>query len=260
MQWLQRIEQKFDWLAMPGIIRYLAFLGGLAYALAFISPGFGVHLDFDRDAILHHHQYWRLLTFPFAADGMRTSMVGIIFTACAIQFAITISDSLEHLWGVTRTTLFVLFGWIMLSIGGLIFDLGSFPGLYLFSTIFLAFAAFFPSYRIYIMMIIPAPVWLLAAINLLTLAQVMLTDSSQTPSLLMCHANLLLWVVPVMWRERGHLRRAEQKRRQFQKASKPVHEAFHQCATCGRTEHDDSHIEFRVHRDGKEYCSEHEPK
>lgn len=259
MQLWQRIERKFDWLAMPGLIRYLAFLSGLAYALSWLNPSYDVYLAFDKSAILQNHEYWRLLSFPFASSGLEPSLFGLIFFVCAIQFSFMISDGLEEVWGVTRTTLFVLFGWLTLIAAAFLFDLSPFCGNYLFSTIFLAFAGFFPHVRIFLMMILPVPIWILAAFTLLGLGMTMLADPSQVVPILMCHASLLIWVVPGMWKQRGHLQKAQQKRRQFRAASMPANEAFHQCTVCGRTENDGHHIEFRVHMDGKEYCSEHTP-
>ena len=36
-------------------------------------------------------------------------------------------------------------------------------------------------------------------------------------------------------------------------------EPLHKCATCGATELTDPNLEFRVSRDGEEYCMQHLP-
>jgi hypothetical protein len=41
--------------------------------------------------------------------------------------------------------------------------------------------------------------------------------------------------------------------------SKPEAESLHKCAVCGATELTDPNLEFRVARDGEEYCMKHLP-
>ena len=52
-----------------------------------------------------------------------------------------------------------------------------------------------------------------------------------------------------------------QRRQQFHQAVDSARTAsLHRCAVCGRTERDaDGHLEFRVSRDGEEYCLDHLP-
>lgn len=264
---MNRIERKFDWLAMPGLIRYLAMLGGLVYALAWLTHDFSVHLNFDKTAIREKHEYWRLVTFPFAISGLRPSLGGIIFLVFAIQFSFTISDGLERIWGATRTTLFVLICWISMIFCGFYLKIAPDYGVLrssnlclIFSSTLLAFASHYPHHRIFFMMILPVPIWLIAAFMLIGLGMTVLTDPSFTPTLLLTHSNLLIWVLPHILKERSQLIKAGHKRRQFKASSLPADDAFHHCAVCNRTEHDDAHLEFRVHSDGKEYCAQHVPQ
>jgi hypothetical protein len=49
------------------------------------------------------------------------------------------------------------------------------------------------------------------------------------------------------------------RRYQFRRAVLAASDSIHQCAVCGKTEHHDPDLEFRVGTDGVEYCSEHLP-
>jgi hypothetical protein len=57
-----------------------------------------------------------------------------------------------------------------------------------------------------------------------------------------------------------HNRDVQKRRLKFAAGSVPVDEPLHRCAVCKRTERDDAELEFRVARDGEEYCVEHLPK
>lgn len=49
------------------------------------------------------------------------------------------------------------------------------------------------------------------------------------------------------------------RRQEFRRAIVESSGAIHQCKVCGRTEHHDEDLEFRVGSDGNEYCNEHLP-
>ncbi len=51
------------------------------------------------------------------------------------------------------------------------------------------------------------------------------------------------------------------RRQEFRRAIHEVHTStLHECTVCGRTEHHDRDLEFRVGTDGNEYCVEHLPE
>jgi hypothetical protein len=50
------------------------------------------------------------------------------------------------------------------------------------------------------------------------------------------------------------------RRQEFRRAIMESSGAIHQCKVCGRTEHEDEDLEFRVGADGTEYCAEHLPE
>jgi hypothetical protein len=50
------------------------------------------------------------------------------------------------------------------------------------------------------------------------------------------------------------------RRRRFEADSRSRAETLHRCAVCGATELSDPNLDFRVARDGEEYCIAHLPK
>jgi hypothetical protein len=59
---------------------------------------------------------------------------------------------------------------------------------------------------------------------------------------------------------RERLKRGRRQRAFVSQQAEVVAVAFHRCTSCGRTEHDDPHLEFRVCTDcsgGQEYCRDH---
>jgi hypothetical protein len=50
------------------------------------------------------------------------------------------------------------------------------------------------------------------------------------------------------------------RRQRFEIQSRSEEEALHKCKTCGATELTDPSLEFRVARDGEEYCLAHLPR
>jgi hypothetical protein len=44
------------------------------------------------------------------------------------------------------------------------------------------------------------------------------------------------------------------RRRRFEAAKATAAASMHECARCGKTEHDDADLVFRVSADGEEYC------
>ncbi len=49
------------------------------------------------------------------------------------------------------------------------------------------------------------------------------------------------------------------RRQEFRRAIMDSSGAIHQCQVCGKTEHHDPDLEFRVGADGQEYCEHHLP-
>jgi hypothetical protein len=260
VRWLDRIEQRLDWLHFPGLFKYLTFLGVIAYACQWARPDIALLLDFDREKILAG-EVWRVFTFLFVPMGMRSfSAWGVFILFFAVQLAFMISDSLEEAWGTTRTTLYILVGWLGLIIAQFVFAPYSLAsGLLLSTSMFFAFATLYPRVELMLFFIIPVQVRILAWISAAILGLTVVTNPWSLVLVFPAMLPYLLWVLPDVIHGRKSLVKAAHRRRKFQTASVPEALAFHRCETCGRTERDSEDLQFFTLPDGKEYCQEHLP-
>src|SRR5438105_14567691 len=64
MTWPDKLERRLGFLAVPGLLRYVALFNALTFLLEKLSPGFLQILDLDPAAVLHG-QVWRLITYIF---------------------------------------------------------------------------------------------------------------------------------------------------------------------------------------------------
>jgi hypothetical protein len=186
-----------------------------------------------------------------------------VFLYFGVMFSFMISDGLEAVWGVFKTSLFYYIGAILILAVMFVFPLPLLP-LAMFTSAFLAFATVLPKVEILLFFILPVQVrWL----GILTGAGIV-ASAFRIPELipflvpcyLFVYANYLIWAgIPALIRM-GGLAKAARRRSQFKSLSSPGQDSFHTCAHCDRTEHSDPALEFRVGPDGREYCEEHLPK
>jgi hypothetical protein len=105
--------------------------------------------------------------------------------------------------------------------------------------------------------ILPVQIRLLAMIQ----GGMMLLSAFSSPLLLPffllgCSNYLIFSGIPAL-RGTAKVIESANRRKRFQAAKEPEHEAFHSCAACDRTDVTDPGLEFRVGKDGREYCVEH---
>ena len=260
MRWLDRIESRLDGLQFPGLFKYLTFLGVIAYACQWARPDIAALLDFDRALILSG-EVWRVFTFLFAPMGMqRFTPFGALFLFFAVQIAFLISDSLESVWGPTRTTLYIVVAALGLVVSQFLFDSGwRGSGSMVYTSLFLAFATLFPKVEFSFFFLFPVQVrifgWITGVLLLLNAITLPASLTASLPALI----PYALWVLPDILHGRKSLVAAARRRRQFQVAGQPESTAFHRCEVCRRTERDSDELEFFTLPDGKEYCADHLP-
>ena len=259
MRWLDRLEDRLHWLAFPKFFKYLALTGVVVTGAFWLNPGIEETLRFDRDLILKG-EVWRLFGFALAPMGLfGFGAMGVLFLYFSTMIAFLVNDSLEEVWGPTRTTLYLLTTIIGLVVGQ--FLLGQSPpstGFYLYNAMFLAFATYFPTYEFRLFLILPVQVKWLAwvAVGLMVFSVI-----SQPVLIWLVFPTLLpyaIWILPGFIKNRKGLAEAAVRRRKFEAPSGPE-EAFHRCEVCKRTENDDDDLEFRTYPDGVEYCVDHLP-
>jgi membrane associated rhomboid family serine protease len=252
MSLLDSLERRFGRFAIPGLIRIVAGFNALVFVLERLNPQLVHMLDLNRAAILHG-QIWRLVTYIFipATD----SPIWIFFVLLFLWF---IGEGLERAWGAFRLNLFYLVGMIGTTVAAFFFG-NDFSNTMLNASLFFAFANFYPEEVIYVFFILPVKVkWLAWVSAALLLLGFVTGPNSYRMALLAAFANYLIFFGPGIISAVRNRQQVAGRRRQFESAA-AEEEALHHCAICGATELTNPNLEFRVSRNGEEYCLAHLP-
>lgn len=254
MSWLDKLERRLGRFAIPGLIRIVAGFNALVFVLNLFNPHLIAMLDLNRSAILRG-EVWRLVTYILIPQ--TTSAIWIFFVVLFLWY---IGDGLERVWGAFRLNLFYLIGMIGTTAAAFFFG-SNFSNSMLNGSLFFAFAYFYPEEIIYLLFILPAKVKWIAWVSAALLLWGFVTGTnSYRFALVAALANYLIFFGPEMVRAARNRHQVAGRRRRFEKAAQPEEEALHRCAICGATEQTDPNLEFRVSRNGSEYCLEHLPR
>ncbi len=149
MEFLSRLERKIGWLSITNLPLYLVATQGLVYVWIYLNPEQVNQLVLIPDAVIYGGQYWRLLTFLFVSQ-----MISPLWQIFYLYFLYFCGMALEEEWGSFRLTLFYLIGALGTIAAG--FFLGSVHGgLFLNTSLFLAFSTLYPNYEILVFFILP---------------------------------------------------------------------------------------------------------
>jgi hypothetical protein len=145
---------------------------------------------------------------------------------------------------------------------GRIFLRARFSNSMLYSSLFFAFARFYPDQVIYLFFLFCRRrlsdrvglsgvliVWLCCAIRI-----------PYRMALVAALANYLIFFGPEIIHDARHRGEVSARRKRYAQSSRSEAEPLHKCAVCGATELSDPNLDFRVARDGEEYCMVHLPK
>jgi hypothetical protein len=259
MHWIDRAEAKFGHLAIPGVLRYVAGFNAFCFILAQLNPHFLEFLLLNRDLVLQG-QVWRLVTYIFIPS------IGGFFpdwfsAAMYLLYLIWIGDGLEEAMGAFRLNLFYFVGMLGTTLAAFLADVGS-TGFLLNTSLLFAFARFYPDLTIYVMFVLPVKVkwmaWISAAFVLLGFVA---SGLAYKTAVIAALANYLLFFGREIFHDARHRQEVSQRRQRFEAATQSSgDDALHRCEVCGRTELVAPDLEFRVAKDGHEYCAEHLPK
>jgi membrane associated rhomboid family serine protease len=254
MSFLDKLERRLGFIAIPGLIRAVVTLNGLVFVLVLLNKGFDSYLALNVPRI-RGGEVWRLVTYIFVPP------VGhFLVVVMALWFLWFIGDGLERAWGAFRLTLYFLIGMVGTTVAAVLSN-SQFSSLMLFTTLFFAFAHFYPEEIIYVFFILPLKVkwiaWAYAGFLLLGFAT---QSNSYRLALIVALSNYLIFFGPGVIRHLRERKEVAVRRNRFEVQSRSEEEALHKCATCGATELTDPSLEFRVARDGEEYCIAHLPR
>ncbi|MFZ4116443.1 MAG: rhomboid family intramembrane serine protease [Chthoniobacterales bacterium] len=254
MSFLDHLERRLPWLAVPGLIRFVALFNALVFLLHLIAPGYESVLTLNREAILEG-QVWRLVTWIFIPETFQPFW--ILF---ALLFLWFLGDGLEAALGPFRTTLFYVTGMIACTSVALIF--GSYgANTFLNLSLLYAFATLHPDYQVLFFFIIPMRIgWLALVSCVLTAIGTLGQPAAAKAALVVTLANYLLFFWPILLSKyQGSLGPRTQKIKipLFKKKSAEEEIPLHSCVVCKQTDKTAPHLDFRVAADGEEYCVEH---
>ncbi len=254
MRWLDTLERRFGFLGIPGLIRIVVAFSALVFLLVRLNPDFISALDLNPER-LRHGEIWRLVTYIFIPQTF--SFLWIIFVLWFLWF---VGEGLERAWGAFRLTLYFLVGMIGTTAAALFFG-SYFSNTMLIASLFYAFARFYPDQVIYVLFILPVKIkwvaWVSAAFLLLGF---FLNSNSYRMATVAALSNYLIFFGPEIVYEARHRHEVSTRRRRLESHARSETEPLHQCAVCGATELSDPNLDFRVARDGEEYCVAHLPK
>ena len=186
-------------------------------------------------------------------------MLSPLWAVLALWFLWFIGDGLERAWGAFRLTLYFLVGMIGTTIAAFFFG-AQFSNAMLAASLFFAFAWFYPEEVIYVFFILPMKIKWLAFISAAILLFGFITGPSlYRLSLIAAFSNYFIFFGPEIFHQVRHRKEVSARRKRFEAQSRSEAEPLHRCATCGATEMSDPNLEFRVARDGEEYCVPHLP-
>ena len=110
MSVLDKLERRLGFIAIPGLLRYIAILTALVFVLYKVDHSYLRLIDLDPSSI-GRGQVWRLVTYLFIPQ--LTSLLPLpdwVNAAFYVLFLWWMGNGLESVWGPFRLTLFYLIG------------------------------------------------------------------------------------------------------------------------------------------------------
>lgn len=194
MNWLDKVERKVRWFAIPNLMFLLSGMMLAVFLLGYALPDEPVlsylYLDWD---LIRAGEFWRIISFIILPPD--SSPFFILFS---LYLYCLIGNSLEREWGTCKFTLFYFTGTVGTILGSLF--TGYATNQYINLSLFLAFAAIYPNYSIMLFFFIPVKVKYLAVLDvLLYLYLLTIVDWPQKIAILLSLVNVLLFFSSDLW-------------------------------------------------------------
>ena len=259
MRWINRLEFKLGRYAIPNLMHLIAVLTVIAFILYKLDPKYLEPLYFDRGLILRG-QIWRLVTFVIIPPTGNFPFPDYLNNFMYFFYLRFIGNGLEQAWGTFKLNLFYFIGVLGAILAAFLFP--GFPtGIYLNASLFFAFARFYPDLEIYFFFILPVKIkwlaWLSAAGILFSFVAL---GGQARAIILLSLANYLIFFGREIFMETRMRRDVSDRRSRFKQSAAQESEALHRCSVCAKTDLTHPELDFRVGKDGEDYCIEHLPK
>ncbi len=235
MGFKEKMERRLSRYAIPHLTLWIILGQVLFFVLHFSHPHIIARMYLEP-SLVWAGQWWRV--FSFVIIPPTYSPIWLFFD---IYFFYLLGNTLENTWGSLHYNLFLLIGWIATVAAAFLVPGGVATSIYLFGSVFLAFAFLYPDFVIYIFFILPMPVkymaWLVWALY------VWMFLSGPWPQRVIILAAVLNFLL--FFRQDIINRIRYGHRKLAAKAAKTVDEPFHRCTVCGITERTNPEMEFR---------------
>jgi hypothetical protein len=262
MSWISWLEARIGFLGIPRLMQLIALLNGLVYLLNFFQPTYVLALLLIPQRILHG-EVWRLVSYIFVPEVLLRGgnpALQPLFLFVYLWFLVWMGDALEQAWGAFKVTLYYFLGMVGVTMAAFLFGRTVVSAFLLNSSLFFAFATLYPDIQIYVFFVLPLKIKWLAFISLALLLLELLWGSLSTKAaILVSFLNYFVFFGPPAYAKLQSRAAMDIRKRKFESKASPE-ETLHRCVVCKRTERDSGELEFRVSRNGEEYCLDHLPK
>jgi hypothetical protein len=251
MNLLDTLERKFRRYAITNITIYL-IAGQVIFFVLHLAGRFSLERVVLIPEMVLDGEWWRLITFLFIPP-----LTNPIFAFFAWYMFYLMGGALEGHWGAFRYNVFLLTGYIVTVAVSFLFPFYAATNIFIGGSVFLAFAALFPDFQIYIFFILPVKMKWLAIITWIGYVYQFIIGSWPTRLLVLASISnfLLFFGKDIFWRLKSGNRKMVTKAREVSGKQ----EAFHRCTTCGITDQTHPGMEFRYcpECNGLGYCKDH---
>ena len=263
MRWINALERRLGHLAVPGLMRIIVAFNVLVFLLLMAKPSFVDTLTLLPDRVLAG-EVWRVISYVFipqvAAHGDPLTLLSLFLY---LNMLWLMGEGLEQAWGSFKLNLYYLVGVLATATAVCCLHLNEATGLYLNTSLFLAFATLFPNFPILLFFFIPVRAKWLAMATFFFLVLTFLGETMTVrTSIVVALGNYLLFFGPAWishWREQSRIAKRQQEFQMAQHEEEEEETSLHHCKVCGRTEVSSPELDFRVANDGEEYCTAHLP-
>lgn len=172
MKFINKLEKKYGKYAVENLIKYVLIAYAIGYVVYLINPTLYDNMQLDP-ALVCKGQVWRLFTWVCTVP--QSFSIFIIFM---FMFYYWIGSTLERYWGTFRYNLYIISGYLFMTVGAMLIYLVtglilgfenavnlSMSTYYMNLASFLAFATLFPDVQVYFMMILPIKIKWLAIVD-----------------------------------------------------------------------------------------------
>lgn len=248
MSLLDRLERIFGRFAVPNLSLYIV-IGQVFVLLTRMLHLLNGNLLLYAPVAVVAGQWWRPFTFLFLVDPgsfFGSTLAGYVFLVFGWQIFYLMGSALEEYWGVFRYNVFLFLGWFLTVALAFITPTEVVQNLYLFGSVFLAFAYLNPEFELLLFFILPVKIkWLALITWILYARQLAIGDWADRVQIgASVAAFVLFFGGDIIRRLTGARRTASRRAERAREREQPRHVCF----VCGKNDLTHPDLDFR-------YCS-----